>query len=168
MNAAVASGIPAAAFAGGFDTAWIDFAKGLGCPMGAVLAGSADLIEEAWRFKQMWGGAMRQTGYVAAACLYALDHNIDRLAEDHANARALARGLAQVPGITVEEPETNLVFFDTSGVGMTADQLAERVRREGIMLSAMGRYRARACTHLDVDRAGIDTAVRAIAQTVAH
>jgi len=120
------------------------------------------------RWKQRLGGSMRQAGICAAACIYALEHNIDRLAEDHANARALARGLAQVPGITVEEPETNLVFFDTSGVGMTADQLAERVRREGIMLSAMGRYRARACTHLDVDRAGIDTAVRAIAQTVAH
>jgi threonine aldolase len=154
--------------AAGCDSVWVDFTKGLGAPLGAVLCGSEAFIDEAWRWKQRLGGSMRQAGICAAACIYALEHNIDRLAEDHANARALARGLAQVPGITVEEPETNLVFFDTSGVGMTADQLAERVRREGIMLSAMGRYRARACTHLDVDGAGIDTAVRAIAQTVAH
>ena len=100
--------------------------------------------------------------------LYALNHNIDRLADDHANARVLARGLAQIPGFTVEEPETNLVFFDTSGTGMTADQLAERVRREGIMLSTTGRYRARACTHLDVDRADIETAVQVIRQVAAN
>ena len=168
MNAVVASGVAAIDMAAGCDSVWVDFTKGLGAPLGAVLCGSEAFIDEAWRWKQRLGGSMRQAGICAAACIYALEHNIDRLAEDHANARALARGLAQVPGITVEEPETNLVFFDTSGVGMTADQLAERVRREGIMLSAMGRYRARACTHLDVDGAGIDTAVRAIAQTVAH
>src|SRR5262249_32170480 len=102
MNAVVASGVQAAAFARDFDTAWRELAKGLGCPIGAVLAGSAELIEEAWRYKQMWGGAMRQTGYVAAACLHALDHNIDRLAEDHANARALAAGLAALDGIEID------------------------------------------------------------------
>ena len=105
---------------------------------------------------------MRQAGICAAACLYALDHNIDRLAEDHANARALARGLAQIPGITVEEPETNLVFFDTTGTGLTADELAERIRNEGVQVSTMGHYRARACTHLDVDLAGIELALRII------
>src|SRR5207249_8105296 len=99
MNAVVASGIAASTYADGFDTAWIDFTKGLGAPVGACLAGSAELISEAWRYKQMWGGAMRQAGVIAAAGLYALDHNVDRLAEDHENARVLAEGLAEIPGI---------------------------------------------------------------------
>ena len=127
-----------------------------------MLCGSEDFIDQAWRWKQRLGGSLRQAGVCAAACLYALDHNVDRLAEDHANARILARGLAQIPGISVEEPETNLVFFETAGTGLTADQLADRIRLEGIMVSTMGAYRARACTHLDVDRAGIETAVQVI------
>ena len=96
MNAVVASGRAPREFAGGFDTAWLDFTKGLGAPVGAVLAGSRELIDEAWRWKQQWGGAFRQSGIVAAGCLYALDHNIDRLAEDHENARALAEGLLEL------------------------------------------------------------------------
>ena len=99
MNAVVASGVPASDFAGGFDTAWIDFTKGLGAPIGAVLAGSRELIDEAWRWKQMLGGAFRQSGIVAAGCLYALDHHVDRLAEDHSHARLLAEGLAPLPGV---------------------------------------------------------------------
>ena len=103
---------------------WLDFTKGLAAPLGAVLAGSQGFIGEAWRWKQRLGGSMRQGGICAAACLYALDHNVERLAEDHANAKALARGMAQIPGITVEQPETNLVFFDTKGTGMTAAAFA--------------------------------------------
>ena len=99
LNAVVASGVPASEYAGGFDTAWIDFTKGLGAPVGAVLAGSAELIGEAWRRKQMLGGALRQSGIVAAGCLYALDHHIDRLAEDHEHARLLAEGLAELPSV---------------------------------------------------------------------
>jgi threonine aldolase len=162
MNAVVTSGIPAHEMVEGCDSVWVDFTKGLGAPLGAVLCGSAAFIDEAWRWKQRLGGSMRQAGVCAAACIYALDNNVDRLAEDHANAKLLARGLAQIPGIAVEEPETNLVFFDTSASGLTADELAERVRRAGIMLSTMGRYRARACTHLDVDSSGIGTALQAI------
>jgi threonine aldolase len=162
MNAVVASDIPAIDMAASCDSVWVDFTKGLGAPLGAVLCGSEAFIDEAWRWKQRLGGSLRQAGVCAAACIYALDHNISRLADDHANAKLLARGLAQIPGITVEEPETNLVFFDTFGTGMTADQLAERVRREGITLSTTGRHRARACTHLDVDRAGIETAIQVI------
>src|SRR5919206_1849723 len=94
MNAVVASGVPAAEMTRGFDTAWLDFTKGLGAPLGACLAGSAELIEEAWRYKQMLGGAMRQAGIVAAGALYALDHNVERLAEDHENAQTLAQGLS--------------------------------------------------------------------------
>jgi threonine aldolase len=149
------------------DSVWLDFTKGLGAPLGAVLCGSAAFIDAAWRWKQRLGGSLRQGGICAAACIYALDHNIDRLAIDHANAQTLARGLAQIPGLTIETPETNLVFFDSAATGMTADELADRVRLEGVMLSTVGRYRVRACTHLDVDEEGVDYAIRAISRTVA-
>ena len=162
MNAVVAAGVPAAEMAAGCDTVWLDFTKGLGAPLGAVLCGTADFIDAAWLWKQRLGGAMRQAGICAAACLHALDHNVARLAEDHANAAALARGLAQLPGIAVEAPETNLVFFDTTATGITAAELAARARRHGVQLSTMGRYRVRACTHLDVDRDGIALALEAI------
>ena len=108
MNAAVASGVPTPDWASGFDTAWVDFTKGLGAPVGAVLCGSRELIDEAWRWKQMLGGALRQSGVLAAACLYALDHHVDRLAEDHENARVLADGLAEL-GLDVEPPDTNIL-----------------------------------------------------------
>jgi threonine aldolase len=166
MNAVVATGTPASDMAEHCDSVWLDFTKGLGAPLGAVLCGSEAFIDEAWRWKQRLGGSMRQAGICAAACLYALDHNVDRLAEDHTNARILARGLAQIPGLIVEDPETNLVFFDTSATGLTADALAERVRREGLSVSTVGPHRVRACTHLDVDAAGIATAVQVIARAV--
>lgn len=168
MNAVVASGIPAAEMTAGFDTVWLDFTKGLGAPVGAVLAGSAEVIGEAWRWKQRVGGSMRQSGICAAACLYALDHHIDRLAEDHENARVLARELAQIPGITVEQPQTNLVFFDVSGTGLTGAELAARVRERGVLISVMGAHRGRACTHLDVDRAGVLEAAQAVREALAH
>jgi threonine aldolase len=166
MNAVVASGVTAKDMAAGCDSVWLDFTKGLGAPLGAVLCGSEAFIDEAWRWKQRLGGSLRQAGLCAAACIYALDHNVERLAEDHANAKALARGLAQIEGIAVEQPETNLVFFEISAAGMTADTLAERLLREGVMVSTVGRHRMRACTHLDVDRAGIDTATAVIRQAV--
>ncbi len=166
MNAVVAAGIPAAEMAAGCDSVWLDFTKGLGAPLGAVLCGSAAFIDAAWLWKQRVGGSLRQAGICAAACIYALDHNIDRLAEDHANARALARGLAQIPGMVVEQPDTNLVFFDTAGTGLTADELASRIRRQGVQLSTMGRYRARACTHLDVDAEGVEIAIQVIGRVV--
>nr|WP_294548999.1 threonine aldolase family protein [uncultured Rhodopila sp.] len=166
MNAVVASGVPAREMAARCDSVWLDFTKGLGAPLGAVLCGSAAFIDEAWRWKQRLGGSLRQAGICAAACLYALDHNVERLAEDHANARRLALGLAAVPGLTVHEPETNLVFFDTRPIGLTADELAERVRLAGVVLSTVGTYRMRACTHLDVDAEAVDAAVRAVAEAL--
>jgi threonine aldolase len=166
MNAVVALGVPAAEMVRGYDSVWLDFTKGLGAPLGAVLAGSRDFIDAAWRWKQRLGGSMRQGGLCAAGCLYALDHNIDRLAEDHANARALARGLAQIAGIAVETPETNLVFFDTEGTGTEAEALAERLMAEGVMVSVSGRYRARACTHLDVSAADIAEALEVMRAVV--
>ncbi len=167
MNAVVASGVPAAEMAAGYDTVWLDFTKGLGAPLGAVLAGSAEVIGEAWRWKQRVGGSMRQSGICAAACLYALDHNIDRLAEDHENARVLARELAQIPGITVELPETNLIFFDVAGTGMSGTDLMAKLREKGVLISMMGKHRARACTHLDVDRAGVMETVSALREVLA-
>jgi threonine aldolase len=158
MNAVVASGVPAAEFARGFDTVWVDFTKGLGAPVGACLAGSAELIDEAWRYKQMIGGAMRQAGVVAAAGLYALDHNVERLAEDHANARRLAEGLAEIDGVTVDPVETNMVFFAVDD----APGLCAALEREGVRMGAVGSNRVRAVTHLDVDTAGIDLALETI------
>ena len=162
MNAVVAAGVPASDMAARCDSVWLDFTKGLGAPLGAVLCGATAFIDQAWRWKQRLGGSLRQAGLSAAGCLYALDNNIDRLAEDHANAAVLARGLAQIPGIAVETPETNLVFFDVRGTGTTADELAARVRALGLSVSVMGAYRVRACTHSDVDRAGVETAVQVI------
>ena len=160
MNAVVASGVPAADYARGFDTAWVDFSKGLGAPIGAALAGSRELIEEAWRYKQMWGGAMRQSGVVAAAALHGLDHHVARLAEDHANARMLAEGLAELPGIEIAPGavETNIVLFDVAG---EASAFCAALAAEGVTMGAFGSRRVRAVTHLDVDRAGIERALAA-------
>ena len=168
LNAVVASGVNAAEMAAGYDSVWLDFTKGLGAPLGAVLCGSADFIDRAWAWKQRLGGALRQAGMCAAACLHALEHHVDRLAEDHANAAALARAFGQIEGITVEPPQTNLVFFDTRGTGLPAGELAARLRARGVLVSAMGPWRARACTHLDVDRAQIDLAAAAMRAAVAE
>lgn len=161
MNAVVASGISAKDMAAAFDSVWIDFTKALGAPLGAVLAGSSAFIDDAWRWKQRLGGSMRQAGICAAACLYALDHNVDRLAEDHRNAKALARGLRQMPGLAVEDPETNLVFFEPAGAGIASTDLIQRLRLKGLYLSFVG-GRVRACTHLDVTGAMIEEAVALI------
>ena len=159
LNAAVALNTAASDVVAGCDTVWLDFTKGLGAPLGAVLAGPSDFIGQAWRWKQRLGGSMRQGGMNAAACIYALQHNVDRLAQDHANAAALASGMAQIPGITVEPPETNLVFFDTSGTGLEAAAFAARLRSHGVTISVSGTWRGRACTHLDVSAAQIEEAV---------
>jgi threonine aldolase len=162
MNAVVASGVSAADFASGFDTAWVDFSKGLGAPVGAVLAGSRDLIQEAWRYKQMMGGALRQAGIVAAGCLYALDHHVERLMEDHANARRLAEGLEEL-GLDVQPPDTNIVICPVEDApGLTA-RLAER----GVEVSAAGPGRIRMLTHLDVDEPGIERALAAFGEALA-
>jgi threonine aldolase len=159
MNAVVASGVPAREWAGMFDTAWIDFTKGLGAPVGAVLVGSRSLIDEAWRYKQMWGGALRQAGIVAAAGLYALDHHVERLASDHENARVLAEGLAELPGIELDpaDVETNIVVFGFDDAAWLCDELD----RAGVRMGVVGPGRIRAVTHLDVSRADIDAALAA-------
>ena len=154
MNAVVASRTSAAEFGGGFDTVWLDFTKGLGAPVGAVLAGSRKLMDEAWRWKQQMGGSFRQSGIVAAGCLYALDHHVDRLAEDHENARVLADGLAEL-GLDVVSPETNIVIFSAP------EGFVERMARHAVELSGTPDGRVRAVTHLDVSRDDIDSALQA-------
>jgi threonine aldolase len=152
MNAVVAAGVPAADYGSMFDTAWIDFTKGLGAPVGAVLAGSAELMAEAWRWKQMMGGAFRQSGIVAAGCLYALDQHVERLVEYHENARLLADGLAAL-GLDVVAPETNIVIFSTP------EGFAQRMAERGVELSRTPDGRVRAVTHLDVDRVQVEEAL---------
>jgi threonine aldolase len=166
LNAAVALGVAAKDVVADCDTVWLDFTKGLGAPLGAVLAGSSEFIGQAWRWKQRLGGSMRQGGMNAAACIYALQHNIERLAEDHANATALARGMRQILGITVEPPETNLVYFDTTDTGLTAIEFATRLRLLGVTVSLSSTHRGRACTHLDVNAAQIEEAVALMRQVV--
>ncbi|MFC3124655.1 threonine aldolase family protein [Pseudoroseomonas globiformis] len=167
MNAVVASGIPAAEMVAGFDSVWLDFTKGLGAPLGAVLCGSADFVDQAWHWKQRLGGSMRQAGICAAACIHALDHHVERLAEDHANAKALARGLRQIPGIVVQEPDTNLVFFDPREAGMAPDALVAALRAEGVQISALG-GRVRACLHLDVTEAMVEESLGLIRRILAR
>jgi threonine aldolase len=160
MNAVVASAVSAREYAAGFDTAWIDFTKGLGAPVGAVMAASRELIDEAWRYKQMWGGSLRQAGIVAAAGLYALDHHVERLAEDHVNARFLADALAELPGVELDPGlvETNIVIFEVADAYGLAGRLWER----GVEVSPLDARRVRMVTHLDVDRAGCERAVDAV------
>jgi threonine aldolase len=161
MNAVIASGVEAVDWASDFDTAWIDFTKGLGAPVGACLAGSPELIEEAWRWKQMMGGAMRQSGVIAAAGIYALENNVERLADDHERARRLAEGLAEIPGIDIdpERVETNIVIFEVPD----AHGFVGALGSQGVRMGALDARRVRAVTHLDVEDAGIEHALEVAA-----
>jgi len=166
-NAVVASGVSAADYAACFDSAWIDLSKGLGCPAGAVLAGSAAFIDEVWRWKQRMGGAMRQAGILAAAGLHALDRHWDRLTEDHAHAALLAEALGRIEGFAVEPCETNILFFDVAGAERSAAEIAERAGAAGLRIGAMGPTRMRAVTHLDVSRADCEEAAHILAEAAA-
>ena len=152
LNAAVALGVPASEIAARFDTVTLCLSKGLGCPLGALLAGSRELMERAWREKHLFGGAMRQAGVVAAAGLYALDHNVERLADDHARARRLADALAEA-GVPVdpEQVETNFVQVDVSMLGLDRAEALARLQAGGVGLSGTIHPTVlRAVTHLDV------------------
>lgn len=168
-NACVAAGMPAATFAAPCDTLWIDFTKGLGAPVGAILAGPKDFIREAWRVKQQLGGSMRQAGIIAAGALYALDNQWDRLAEDHANARRLAEGLADIEGIRVDPQgvETNIVYFDVTRPGWTAPKLMQALKAENVGIGAFSRTMVRVVTHIDVTREDIDAALAAFRRVLA-
>ena len=164
MNAVVASGVSAAQWAAPVDTIWIDFTKGLGAPTGAVLAGPDDVMEQAWLLKHRFGGAMRQAGIVAAGCLHALDHHVDRLAEDHANARRIADALSEL-GFGVTAPDTNLVFVDPRPVGMDAMAFAAAMEDRGVEISVIG-DRNRFCTHLDVSTEEVEAALDAVGEVL--
>lgn len=158
FNAAAACGLPVREIAEGFDSVSICFSKGLGAPVGSALVGPRDLIRQAHRWRKMAGGGLRQAGLLAAAALHALDHHVDRLSQDHLLARRLADGLQGLPGLQVEEPQTNMVFADVAD-GLGAG-LLEHLKSNGVL--ATGLYRLRFVTHLDVDAAGIDRAVAAV------
>ena len=168
LNASVATGVPARDYAETFDSVWIDFSKGLGCPVGAVLAGSRDFIDRAWRWKHCFGGAMRQSGILAAAGIYALEHHVARLADDHANARLLANGLSAIRGVHLDPPivQTNILFFDVTGAGMSNEQFRQRMLERGVRFSGIG-HRVRAVTHLDVTREQIEQAVEIAGEVLA-
>lgn len=160
FNAAVASGKPVAELCAPFDTVSICFSKGLGAPIGSVLVGSKELIERAHRWRKMLGGGLRQAGVLAAACLYALEHNVERLAQDHDNARLLAEGLRAIPGVDVLSQDTNMVFaqFKPS----RCDALTEALGKEGILMRAVYGGPTRLVTHLDVSAED----VRRVVETV--
>ncbi|HEY3098179.1 MAG TPA: beta-eliminating lyase-related protein, partial [Methylomirabilota bacterium] len=161
VNAAVACGVEPGRIAGSFDTVTLCFSKGLGCPLGAVIAGSHELMLAARRGKHFFGGAMRQAGIVAAAALYALDHHVDRIADDHARARRLGEGLAEA-GVKVdlEQVETNFVQID---VGSHRADAIERLKQHGVLVSTTVHPTVvRAVTHLDITDDDIETALDAI------
>lgn len=163
LNASVASGIAPRKYAAPFDSVWIDLSKGLGCPVGAVLAGSRAFIDNAWIWKHRLGGAMRQAGVLAAAGMYALDRYPEQLSRDHENAKRLANGLRGLPGTElVWEVQTNMVFLNVAGSGMSADRIAEDLRTYGIVIGAESDDIMRAVTHLDVTSSGIDDAIEAM------
>lgn len=160
MNAASASGRPAREVAAPFDSVTLCLSKGLGCPVGAILAGSQAFIEAAWRPKHLLGGAMRQSGILAAAGLYALEHNVGRLAEDHGNARRLAEGLAEIGRVRIDvsRVQSNLVFFSVDG--LTGPQARAQMEAGGVRMSG-SQGALRAVTHLDVSAADVERAIGA-------
>jgi len=170
FNAVVASGIAAADYARHFETVTFCLSKGLGAPAGSLIAtDDLALLERLRRFRRMYGGAMRQSGILAAAGLYALEHHVHRLAEDHAHAKRLAERLAQIPAISINPPavETNIVFFDLRSPGLSAPAFVSALRQEGVLLNAVSAHTCRAVTHLDVSSKAIEQAADAIARVLA-
>jgi threonine aldolase len=167
LNASVATRISPKDYAATFDSVWIDLSKGLGCPVGGVLAGTKDFIGAAWRWKHAFGGAMRQSGILAAAGIYALEHNVQRLAEDHANAKLLAEGLSSIRGIKLDPaiPDTNIIFFDTTAAGISSKDFVAKLLAQGVRMGFISR-RVRAVTHLDVSREDIQRAVQSVREVI--
>ena len=164
FNAAVASGISLAEYAAPMDSLWIDLSKGLGAPVGAVLVGNEEFIREAWQWKQRIGGAMRQAGIIAAAGIYALRNHVDRLSQDHRNAKLLARQIAQIPGLSInlDSVETNIIRFDASELGISGVEFARRLENEeGVRISTPGTW-LRAVTYLDISKEDVNTSAKAL------
>ena len=169
LNACVATGLKATDYTQHADSAILCFSKGLGAPVGSIVAGPADFIDQARRWRKMLGGGMRQAGILAAAALYALDHNVERLAEDHDNATLLARGLAEIDSLdlTPDEVETNMVFFNVHRTGLTGQQLVDRMAAQGVLMHATKPLRIRLVTHLDVSRDQILQAIERFQRVLA-
>jgi threonine aldolase len=167
-NASAATGIPEAEFAACADTVMVTLSKGLGCPVGSMLAASEELIGRARAVRRRLGGSMRQTGILAAAGLYALDHHRDRLQQDHTRARTFARLAAHVPGLRVVEPETNIVMLDIAASGLTAAALIAALAGRGVLLTEFTTTRVRAVTHLDVDDDDVRRAAEVLAEVMAE
>lgn len=161
MNASVKAGVSPSRWGERATTVQVCFSKGLGCPFGSVLGMPASMWSEARRWKQRLGGALRQSGVVTGAMLYALDHNVERLADDHARAARLAAGLAELDGVVVEPVETNLVFFRVPAARLNASDFCARMLERGARMGAVSSDRVRACVHLDIDDNGIDNALSA-------
>lgn len=168
FNACVVANISAQTYAQHFDSLWIDFSKGLGAPVGAALAGSEEFIKKAWRWKHQFGGAMRQAGIIAAGALYGLNNHIDRLTEDHINAKTFAKGLSKYSEITVDPVETNIIFFDVGGLNLTAQEFDQKLMKFGARCTPMGNSRVRAVTHLDVSAEQIEEVLGIIDQIVSN
>lgn len=166
FNACVAGGYSPAQIAQHVDSVSLCFSKGLGCPMGSILVGEPDVIHRARRARKLFGGALRQAGMMAAAAIYALDHHVERLAEDHENARVFAQALAEIPGVILDPDavETNLVFFEIAPEHGPAAAVAAQMRERNVNIYATGPQRIRACTHLDVTRDDLLTAARELQQ----
>lgn len=164
MNAVVASGVSACEFARHFDTVSICFSKGLGAPIGSALAGPADLMAKARRIRKVLGGGMRQGGMAAAGALFAIRNNVERLSIDHSHAQVLAAAIRAADGLRLTPPEvdTNLIWFDVDRTRATAAEFAARLKEHGVLVSVGGPQTLRACTHLDVNLAGIERAAAAI------
>jgi threonine aldolase len=167
-NAVVATGVTLQEWGRCFDSVSVCFSKGLGAPVGSALAGSRDFVRRARRIRKLFGGGMRQAGILAAGALYALDHHIDRLAEDHQKARILAQAIVDTPGLRLDPPEvdTNLVWFRVEREVGTARDLVQLLKQRGVLVFAMGPQMVRACTHLDVSAAQVEHAAEIIRQTL--
>jgi len=166
-NASAASGVDLEAYADCADTVMLSLSKGLGCPVGSLLVGSEALIERAWSVRKRLGGGMRQIGILAAAGLYALDHNLDRLGEDHARARRLAEGCGTISGLRADPPDTNIVMIHVDRPAASAEEICGRLDERGVWILPAGPARLRAVTHLDVDDAGVERALEALAGAMA-
>jgi threonine aldolase len=164
-NACVASGISPAEYAAPFDSISVCLSKGLGCPAGSLVVGSRDFVKRVHRFRKMVGGGMRQVGFLAAAGIYALDHHINRMEEDHRKAKKMAQGLARIKNLLIrpEEVETNILFFDVSPAERTAQEVAAALGERGVRVHPTAKTRIRCVTHLDVSLADIDRALEIIA-----
>jgi threonine aldolase len=168
MNACVATGLAPKDYAQYFDSCTLCLSKGLGAPVGSLVIGSKDFIARAHRFRKQFGGGMRQAGILAAAGIYALEHNVERLAEDHLNAKRLAQGIAEIDGLDVDvnAVETNILFFHVRKPGLTVPMLLDRMRAEGVLMGGTGPHTIRAVSHLDVSKDGIDRAVEVLRKLV--